>query len=450
MAAGIDYTIVTGTNPGGLGRTILAEIRSRRLAEASRTAASSASAYTPEGVVLGSVLEERDRKQERAELDGGIVLLGRGALKEYLWALRKGFNEEIDLVEEGKLEGLGLGAGERRKDGRWEREEEVMVRELAAEDLAADSAPFDYVEPVASFENGGRSDPADDDILAPAALSMAYAPYRNMMPTTPLVTDSPVPAPARSTLPPPAQLPPQPPLLFVPFSHPFGVIQWPSKLLHFFNHRDDVRRGGEFALMAINDKYRPMENPTLRTESGELQGLLDDELVAQVRRGEQKDLTMEDGVPSGSKDLDMSFEKEETPSYFRKSYRTLPSAHEYAKRTFYTVDLPPKLAIARELAGGRTPTKAENKYPPKTENELRKDRLEKELRWRRELEGWGTRRAGSGLAWDEKWGMSDAFKVFVPLTGQDREDLKEGKRRWEEEEQVRKLNYDSLSSSADE
>lgn len=434
MASATDYSLTTGTNPGGLGRTLVAEIRARRLAEAAQSQAGAA--YNDSGVVLGNVLDARDRKYEAAEIDGGILLLGRGALKEYLWALRKGYGEDIDLGEEARLAGLGMGAGERRKDGRWEREEEVMVRELDAEDVKSGSGPFDIIVPDVDVGELDSSDPTTDAASSP--LSVAYAPYRTMA-TMPAPTPTSVPFASTSSqiLPAPIQLPQQPPVLLVPFSHPFGVREWPQKLVHFFNKRSDVKLGGEYALMIINGKTRPFANPTIRTETGQLQGMLDDVLVEEVRVGGHKDLTMEPGTPTGSKDVDFLLDLEEIPSYFRKTYRTLPSAHEYARRQYYTVDLPPKLAQARELAAGRVPTKAESKYPPKMEHELRKERLEKELRWRRELEGWGIRRSGSGMAWDEKWGSGEAgenpFSVYVELTEDDRAAMAEGKRNWEEE-----------------
>ena len=387
--------------------------------------------YNAQGAILESVLEARDNKYEAAELDAGILLLGRGALKEYLWALRKGWGEDIDLREEARLEGLGLGAGERRKDGRWEREEAIMTQELDNEDIANGKGPFDVSEVLADVGS------LDDAPESETPLSLAYAPYRSM---ATLPTPEPTPAPLDTSspliLPAPDRIPPQPPLLLVPFHHPFGVRNWPSKLLRFFNRRADVKLGGEYALTIINAKTRPFESPTARLENGQLAGVLNDELVNEVRVGKQKDLAMEDGVPTGSKDLDFLFDLEEVPTPFRKTYRTLPSAHEYASRTYYTADLPKKLTQARELAGGRTPTKGETNYPPKMEHELRKERLEKELKWRRELEGWALRRSGSGVAWDEKWGAGigseNPFSVYVEMNDSDRAEMAASKQQWDE------------------
>lgn len=455
VASGTDYALITGTNPGGLGRTLLAEIRARRIANASKDPAIIAvSAYNADSVNVATVLEERDAAYEANELDGGIVMLGRGALKEYLWALRKGYGEEIDLREEARLEGMGLGSGEKRKDGRWEREEEIMVRELDREDAKSDSAPFDVPEPV-GLERLDSSDPTSTPEEPAVPLSTAYAPYR-ALPILPSTPPPPPPAAADEKpliLPAVTQIPSQPPLLLVPFSHPFGIRQWPAKLLHFFNHRSDVKLGAECAVSIINAQTRPFDSPVLRTEAGELQGLLDEKVVEEVRLGQHKDLGMDESPRTGSQDLDFLADTDDFPSHFRKSYRTLPSAHEYARRTYYTTDLPPRLAQARELANGRTPTKAEGKYPPKIESELRKERLEKELKWRRELEGWAVQRSGSGVAWEERWGSGQGsenpFKVFVPVVERDLAELEAAKRSWEELQSQKQLAVEEIQAQGE-
>lgn len=443
VASGTDYILKTGTNPGGIGRTTLAEIRGRRITDASKDPNLGVSALNSGGANIASVLTDRDAQDAQREVDGGVVLLGRAALKEYLWALRKGYGETINLKEEARLEGLGLGANERRKDGRWEREEEIMVRELEAEDAKSEHAPFEAPLPAALQGLDGEDDTMTDSAAsgdAPGSNPLAFAPYRSITPAS-LPTRAPEPVKDDSPpvlLPPPATLPTQPPLLLVPFSHPFGIQKWPSKMLHFFNKRSDVRQGGECALAILLAQHRAFAPPTIRTPSGSLQGVLDDQIVNEIRVGEHKDLTLVEGERTGSSDLDFLAETDENPYHFRRSYRTLPSAHEYSKRTYYKDDLPPKLAVARELASGsRQPTKAEENYPPKMESELRKERLDKELRWRRELEGWAMVRSGSGVAWDEKWGVGEGsetpFRVYTMPTEEQRRELQEKRDAWYED-----------------
>lgn len=392
-------------------------------------------------------MEERDAAYEAKELDGGIILLGRGALKEYLWAVRKGYGQEIDLREEARLEGLGLGSSEKRKDGRWEREEEIMVRELEREDEQNPNAPFNLPEPV------GLEGVQAEEPVTPIQPNI-YAPYRAL--TMPQPSLNPPTLSTTSTTPsddtrplvlPATPVPAQPPLLLVPFTYPFGVRTWPSKLAHFWNHRSDVKLGGECALMIIEAQSRPMESPYLRNDANALQGILDENLVEEVRLGMHKELTMEEESPkTGSNDLDFRHDPDESSSRFKKSYRTLPSNHEYARRNYYDVELPPRLTQARELANGRTPTKAEDKYAPKIESELRKERLEKELKWRRELEGWAVQRGGAGVAWEESWGSGvgseNAFRIFRKPTEAESDEFSRARADWIQERKIKEAALD--------
>ncbi|GAA5951643.1 hypothetical protein JCM8115_005203 [Rhodotorula mucilaginosa] len=438
VASGTDYVLKVGTNPGGLGRTLAHEIRGRRITEAAQESEAAAAQVllgnSPEANV-NAVLAAHDLEQEKLEENGAIVLLGRGALKEYLWALKKGWGEAIDLRQEGKLEGLGLGANERRKDGRWEREEELMSRELEKEDEARpEGGPFDERAAPAGLESVGGAETTETALPTQPVSFLAPTPYRSI--TMPPPGSQPPRAPDQPEPPlilPPSEIPPQPPLFLVPFSYPFGIRTWAGKLAHFWNHRADAKLGGEYALSLVLSQTRPFDPPRNRDPAtGQVAGLIDDEFVATIRRGDEHLSTMEDGVPTGSKDLDFLFETEERPEHFKKAYRTLPKGHEYYRRTYYKDELPPKLKTARELARGeREPTKAEVNYPPKIESELRKERLDKELRWRRELEGWAIQRAGSGISWRDGW--EDKLSVIeVPPTQERLAELERGKQEWYE------------------
>ncbi|KAL8292910.1 hypothetical protein RQP46_000604 [Phenoliferia psychrophenolica] len=448
VASGTDFQITTGRNPGGLGRTLISEIRARRITEASEQGASSTpppvSPFTSGGDP-NFVLDDRDEARRASELGGGYVLLGRGALKEYLWALKKGYGEDIDLKEEARLQGLGLGSTEKRKDSKAEREEEVLVRELEREDAANPNAPFDIPEPAGLASIGSSDDgDAEHDASPPSLSSAGYTPYRVLTPTSaplPPVSKAPSYPDSHPLILPARQIPPQPPLLLVPFSHPFGVRQWPQKMLHFFNHRADVRQGGELALALLTNHTRPFEPPVNRDGLNNLEGMLDLNFVDEVRRGLHKDAKLEEGVLTGSADLDLVAESDELPSHFLGSYRELPKSHEFRSRDFYK-ELEPRLVKARELADGRTPTSAEQKNPPKMESELRKERLDKEMRWRWELEGWAVVRSGSGVAWDEKWTSNatgeSPFRVVTPVTDQDKEALRRAREQWEATEAAKR------------
>ncbi|KAK4697555.1 hypothetical protein P7C70_g8192, partial [Phenoliferia sp. Uapishka_3] len=436
VASGIDFQITTGRNPGGLGRTLVSEIRVRRITEASRTGATHPTPSAP-----GFVVDESNKPYEANELDGAYVILGRGSLKEYLWALKKGYGEDIDLKEEARLQGLGIGTTEKRKDSKAEREEEMLVRELEKEDNANPNAPFNVPEPEASASLDVSDVDGDDSAAStpPSLPSSGYTPYRVISPSQ--APSRPVEAPSYPDSYPlilPAQpVPPQPPLLLVPFTHPFGIRQWPRKMLHFFNHRSEVKFGGDLALSLILNETRPLAPPTKRDSLNNLDGTLDLQFVDEVRRGLHKDAKLEEGVRTGSPDLDFLAETDEYPSHFLTSYRKLPESHDYRFKEYYK-ELEPRLTKARELADGREPTKSEIANPPKMESELRKERVDKEMRWRWELEGWAVVRSGSGIAWDEKWSAGSAgespFKVLLPASGEALQNLKRAKAMWEDTE----------------
>lgn len=431
VASGTDYVLKIGTNPGGLARTLVHEFRGRRITKAANEIPGSVMLVNDPQSNMNAVLAEKDLEEEQREMQGATVLLGRGALKEYLWALKKGYGEAIDLREEAKLEGMGLGNNERRKDGRWEREDELMSRELEREDDKNPNAPFEDKLPV-GLQDLGVDDAESTPNEAQPVNFLSYSPYRSINPSSPAPSSSSNPEPESPLVLPPSEIPAQPPLLMVPFTHPFGIRTWPSKIAHFWNHRQDVKLGGEYSLALLLSQTRPFDAPKLRTPEGHVQGLVDEEFVAAVRRGELHESTMEEGLATGSKDLDFLADKEEDPLHFKKGYRTMPKGHEYHRREYYTNDLPPRLKTARELASGeRERTSSEESYPPKIESELRKERLDKELRWRRELEGWGIVRAGSGVAWVE--GAEEKLRVIeAPLEDRAKEELTRRASEWEQ------------------
>ncbi|GAA5969971.1 hypothetical protein JCM11641_000214 [Rhodosporidiobolus odoratus] len=464
VASGTDYILKIGTNPGGLGRTLVHDIRARRITEAAQQQPGTVLLSNSPQANVNAVLAERDLVDSASEQrDGSIVLLGRGALKEYLWALRKGWGQPIDLREEAKLEGLGLGANERRKDGRWEREEEILLRELEAEDeRAPNGGPFDEKAVPESLASAASTLSPEDADAPPSSqpvsfLSPSYSSFRPVSPTPAAPSPADPPAVEEPLLLPAAPVPAQPPLLLVPFNYPFGIRTWFPKLLHFWNHRSDARLGGEMALSLILNETRSFDPPRNRTPEGNLDGMLDETFVQEVRVGEHHLSEMDDGVPTGSKDLDFLSNTDELPQHFKKNYRNLPKGHEYYRRSYYTDDLPPRLQTARELARGeREPTSAETNYPPKIESELRKERLDKELRWRRELEGWAIQRAGSGVAWEEGW--EDKLKVvqtppseaaIAELTRR-KEEWEEVKKRVDDEREARWKATDGLRNLADD
>jgi import inner membrane translocase subunit TIM54 len=149
----------------------------------------------------------------------GIALVGRNTLKEYLWALKKGYLDEIDLEREQRIAESDV--------------EAVETAELAAE--------------------------LDKDGLFP-----------NFTPTD-LPRDS-------RFLPQTASLPPQPPILLLPFSHPLGsMLFWPLKLTTWlFGERNRVKTGGDAAFALIVGQTREIQPPS----SAHGPGIYDEETEA--------------------------------------------------------------------------------------------------------------------------------------------------------------------------
>lgn len=442
VAAGVDFSITAGTAPGGLGRTLLHEFRVRRLEHAAdNKVAGTPSLQEALGDMAGQpafVLQERERLAQSKELDGGYIVLGRSALKEYMWALRKAWCEPVNLSDEARLQGLGLGLDggvTAAKGRRKERDEELLVRELEREDAKDPHAPFELPadgEPAPA--------PASEQSTSPMVTPYSTLFNKPQQAPQPAAADALGEQQPDRILEPLDVIPEQPPMLLVPWHHPFGIREWPQKLLHFFNHRSDVKLGGDFALAILRARSRALEPPTNRDMEGAPRGVLDESDVDAIRTWQQPDLTMvidDSNKPlTGSKDLDFDAEREEDTLAFRKSYRSTPKTLAGTRRLYYDKELAPQLKATRELASGaREPTKAEIHSPPELESDLRAERLDKEQRWRRELEGFAIRRAGSGIAWDDAR-FDHKLKVFEPLTREDRAALHELRMQHERAQQT--------------
>lgn len=103
----------------------------------------------------------------------------------------------------------------------------------------------------------------------------------------------------------------------------------------------------------------------------------------------------------------LSLDKELTNSL--QSFTETP-VNLLKNRKEYYAELPQRLTTARELARrDRLPTKEEGKYPPATEPELVKERLNKEKKWRADFEGWLMTRVGSPVPWDSRF---ESLKVL--------------------------------------
>lgn len=375
VAAAIDFEMVNGNRHGGLAQSIVDKIKLQRreaLPHDHPLHHDSAASSVPLPTAMTPA------KQRQRELEGGIIIVGRHTLKEYMHGLRRGWTES-------------LGAPDR---------EEILARQLASDgafdepDLPAEPSELLDETPAPSTSNTttptGKS-PLFSTIIAPPK-SPAQQPSPQSPPPRPAVPDVP-----------PREIPPQPPLLLLPFENILGFRYIPHIIVDFFNERKRVKAGAEAAYTLVEAQTRDFLPPNSQAEGNELPDILS------FGRGKEEELASIPTVGPQGGDVDFDHYVE---GYYRKSYKKVPKETAEARKKYYEA-LPGKLAVARSLARNeREPTKEERNYPPPTEVELTTERFKKELKWYENLEGWKLLRAGSGVDWDSR--LESALRVYVP------------------------------------
>ena len=127
-------------------------------------------------------------------------------------------------------------------------------------------------------------------------------------------------------------------------------------------------------------------------------------------------------IPSSSSDIDFDLPSER---YYKNDFDDLPGRLEKAKNDYYP-DLTARLEEVRSLARGyRELTDAEKKStkPLVTEEDLKAERLKREMRWRGQVEGWGIVRKEEPVRWDEKW--DGWLRVFKSPDGREDDHLEQ-------------------------
>lgn len=298
--------------------------------------------------------------KRRRVLEGGTVIVGRAALKEYMAGLRRGWTESLERVDEEEQLSKAL-----ERDGHFDEPEEVSS--LVPSSPAAENLTDDEPIPTPSRLPPSRPSPSLSPALhSPLSAAMRPGPSSSLL-SSPPSTTLPTWDPA-ADVPAPANLPPQPPLLLVPFVNLVGIKLVPLMIWDFFNERHKVRAGAEAAYKLVSRTTRPFERADL--------------------------------------DFDASAE-----AYYKSSTAATPTEVKKAREEYYKA-LPEKLATARALARSeREPTKLEIEAPPPTEVELRAETLKKETRWRRDERGWELVRPDTSIEWDDRW--EGPLEVFV-------------------------------------
>lgn len=405
VAAGIDWEVTNGTRHGGLARELQSKIQERR------RKLLGLEPWMDEITAMSQSQFSLTPQQElQREIDGGIVLVGRPAFKEWAWALKNGWCTPLEVLKRDRDDELAQ-----------ELAEDPAFDEIPAEPstLANSDSPSSTTsefldekdKAIAALAEAGDEDGAGAPLpsrLGSATTNLGSVPYgfgsgpnafSGMKGPSPADTARAEKKRVRSEaeaaaarldpklLVPSEQIPAQPPICFVDFTNLVGWRNIPLRMYHFFRQRDKVQHGAELALTLVygtKETAREFQPGRLGTQPGQ---------VPQV-------------PPQGG-DLDWGIETEERyPPYFLKTEKNIAEARE----SYYKA-LPKHLKDARDLARGlREQTKLEKNDPSKTEAELREQRFNKEKEWRNAEMGFEIIRPSAAVEWDERFRGS--LRVF--------------------------------------
>lgn len=308
-------------------------------------------------------------EQARREVEGGVIIVGRHTLKEYMEGLRRGWMSGVGKVDR-----------------------EAQVKALVEADGLFDT-PEDVQDTTVVVEPSAPVNPETSSPLPPKPLGLGALPFMNkpQSPSLPLSKQTStqpaidpetlIPASAHD---PPSPLPAQPPMLLLPWLNHLGFKQVPWMSVGLFNEREKYREGGEAALRLIFGGQR------------DFVGAQQHERDVEFADAETKTTT----TTTSMTDLDFDAYVED---FYKKSFASTPAKIAKLRESYYA-DLPARIETARALAAGtRERTKEEEAKPPPTVDELRAERLKKEIRWRNEEEGYEIVKKGTPVAWDERW-----------------------------------------------
>ena len=334
MAAAVDYDMIIGKRYGDIASRVADEIKSRRRLEVGID--------PPKQSIIIKAGDQSPEAKRRRELEGGVIVVGRPTFKEFMEGMRRGWTDSLEKVDK----------------------EDQLAREMESD------GRFDEIgEPTSTVDTESLSDdePLPTKSRLPPSTGLFTPSYLRPPPSN-KSSSSPSPIPEYLNIP-PASIPQQPPILFVPFTNYLGFLQLPHMIWDFFNQRQKVLSGAQCAYKLIKSHTRPLEPST---------------------------------------DLDCGLDAEH---YYKSSMKKYAESVEKIRTGYYKA-LPDKLKTARDLArGNREPTKDEINYPPPTEVELRAERLKKELRWRSDVAGWDIIKPEASVAFDERF--DGALQVFV-------------------------------------
>ncbi|KAG6814546.1 hypothetical protein H0H92_000073 [Tricholoma furcatifolium] len=348
VAAAVDYELISGKRHGDLADRVAEDIRKRRRIDLGIDPIPEIAKALPTYKSPDQVAKHR--------LEGGIVIIGRPTLKEFMAGLKTGWTDPLDPVDR----------------------EELLSRELESDGHFDEPSELSEDHPETPAVQPGTPSPLTSPVFSPLQMRTPSMPPKKTKSSIPDALNAP-----------PSAIPGVPPLLLLTFTNHIGLTQIPIMIWDWFNQRHKVRSGAEAGFRLVMGHTRSFNPP------------------AEEAQTVFSDIT----TPSSSASRgDLDFDKE-TESWYKKSLSKIPSEIEKARKKYYE-ELPARLATARALARGeREPTKEEVNYPPPTEVELTAERMKKELRWRGDVAGWEMVKPQQEVVWDNRF--QDALRIFI-------------------------------------
>ncbi|PWN46483.1 hypothetical protein IE53DRAFT_322889, partial [Violaceomyces palustris] len=346
VAAAIDWEVTNGVKQGGLARRIEDDIQQRRRKLLGLEPWKESDPNLPASPFSLSPQQELER-----ELEGGVILLGRPAFKEWAWGMKKGWGTRLRLEKRDRDQELASVLAE---DGAFDEVEEEGGEEkekgFGASGIV--SSMFGRGDKL-----GGGGGEQERDAKLPAGMDARM-------------------------LEPPSSIPAQPPLCFVDFTNLVGWRNIPRRMVRFFNRRQDVRSGAELGLA-----------------------------IAFGTKETAREFQVSEDVPSSPPqggDLDWGLESEAFyPPWVSKQREEI----EKSRKRYYE-DLKTRLKDTRDLTRGlREPSRLEKNDMPKTESELREERFRREKEWRGDEMGHEIVKPEAAVEWDPRW--KGSLRVFV-------------------------------------
>lgn len=324
------------------------------------------------------------QEQLEREINGGIIIVGRPAYKEWAWGLRKGWTTRLPPARQDLEDEL---AQELSEDGAFD---EVLDEQDKEGDAFAENTP-------AAWASGDDSGEEPDGAGAPLPSRLGQAgtsrhagfnpafqprsagglqPQAAQSKTAAATAAANTPQVDAALLEPPEQIPAQPPLCFVDYVNLTGFRNVPRKLVGFFRHRDRVQLGAQVGVdLVLGSKT---DARTFAAPVDEASGAL-----------------LHPEPPQGG-DLDWGLASERFyPPRFGKTLATIEK-----ERTSFYKELPRRLRDTRSyVRGERELTATEKGSPPKSEGDLRQERFNRERDWRNDAMGYEILRPDAGVPW---------------------------------------------------